>query len=93
MIQATCGDPNALQRSFDRSPGCVGIVLWDDDGDLVAEADAEIGDTGEQDAVFASACFDIVDAVVLRQCADDLAALNWADLLVDKAAVVGDGEF
>ena len=84
---------NSLQRCFNGCPRSVRIVLWYNDGDLVANVDAEERDAGEQNAILAAVSLDVVDAVVLDKCTDDLLACHWADLLVDEAAVVSDGSF
>ena len=93
MIGAPLSD--ALTERATQSVKAFGVrtVFWNDDGDLVTDVDAEVGHTGEQDAVFATAGFDVIGAVMLRECADDLFSGDWADLLVDKSTVIGDSEF
>lgn len=81
----------ALKSSFDSSPSSIWVVLRDDDSNLATNADMEVGDAGEQDTVFFAVCFNIVGAVVLDKCTNDLFAFDWANLLIDKSTVVGDG--
>ena len=59
---------------------------------MVAFIDAEVRDASQQNAVFAAVGFHVVGAVVLDERADNLLALYRADLLVDKAAVIRDGQ-
>lgn len=77
-----------LKRCFDCCPGGFWVVFRDNNGYLVADVEAEVRHACKQDAVFVTVRFDIVYAVMLNKGADDLLAGDWADLLVDKAAVV-----
>ena len=81
-----------LKTCFDRSPDCFTVVFWDDDAYLVADTSLKVRDTREKNAVFAATRFDVVGAIVLHECANDLAACNWTNLLVDKPTVICDSE-
>ena len=81
-----------LQCCFDRCPLGIRVVFGDDDGDLVADVDAEVGHASEQDAVFSGLSLDVVRAVMLRERADDLFAWDGADLFVNETAVISNGE-
>lgn len=64
-----------------------------DDGEVIAGFGFEKGDRGGEDFVgFAFVGDDFVMAVVISQSADGGGAVNWANVFVNEATVLGDGE-
>ena len=82
-----------LECSFNGSPGGIWVIGRNNDRYLVAHINAEVRHASKQNAVFATICFNIVSAVVLGKRTNNLGALNRSNLLVNEAAVIGDGEF
>ena len=85
-------DDYLLKCRFDSRPGCIWVIFWDNDRDLVADIDPEVSHACKQDTIFSRLRFDIVGTIMLDECTDDLFAWNWANLFVDEATIVSNRE-
>lgn len=82
-----------LQGGFEGGPLNVGIILWEDNADLVANLAFKVRHTSQKYAVLFAAYLYDVATVFLEQRADHLLTWHWADLFVDERSVIGDCKF
>lgn len=75
-----------LEAGLDGGPSSVGVVGWDDDGNLIANLETEISDRSVENFVLFAIDFDKILIVVTGERADDGFALDRANLLVHEFA-------